>query len=466
MTRDPSTEPTDAAVRHSLRRVRAKVDRRSSGDADAPRSREDLTQVRYTLAERKLRAQLRKDLDSRERLGEAHLRVEWQGIGVSQERLTDPHAKPVLRVIGRQLAEHPDVEFAGGDPKAPPRWDLFDLGGEVEMVPGWATIFWDPGTVANVPLILETWSDRGSQVIQVLSRAADRDVAKDYLDHLLQEAKGPSSPYRGRLLLGAWGNNGPTFNILPAPEERREDLILPTEIWQALDLNVHRMFERMPAFRSAGLGSNRGVLLAGSPGTGKTAACKVLAGEVLGDVTVVFVESRVAMGLLPRLYEEIAGMAPAMILLEDLDLIVGDREDGSARAPLFDFLSVLDGLMTQHRDVITLATTNDPTAVDEGVRRAARFDRIITFPLPDLDARERILEVYLRSVDHRVDLGRIARATSGATGADLREFVRSALLGVVLDESETLGTDHLLRVVAEERGLPADEAAALEHRYL
>jgi SpoVK/Ycf46/Vps4 family AAA+-type ATPase len=104
--------------------------------------------------------------------------------------------------------------------------------------------------------------------------------------------------------------------------------------------------------------------------------------------------------------------------------------------------------------VVTVATTNDPSAVDAGIRRAARFDRIITFPLPDAPAREEILHVYLRSVDHSVDVPRIAMATEGKTGADLREFVRAALLGAVLHSSEKLQTEDLLHVVEDDRGQP------------
>jgi cell division protease FtsH len=262
------------------------------------------------------------------------------------------------------------------------------------------------------------------------------------------------SPYRGKLLKAAWAGYGVSLEILPEPEQTREQLIFPTAIWEALDLNVHRMFARMAAFRSAGLGSNRGLLLAGAPGTGKTAACRVLAREALGPVTAIFVDSMVARNLLPQLYTEIAGLAPALLMLEDLDLIVGARHDESERWSLVDFLTVLDGLMTQHHDVVTIATTNDPGAVDAGVQRAARFDQIVHFPLPDERARERILEVYLRSIEHRVDTSRVAAETEGNTGADLREHVRAALLLA----DGVLETRDLLRAVATSSAAARPEA--------
>jgi hypothetical protein len=304
-------------------------------------------------------------------------------------------------------------------------------------------IYWDAGTVSEAPLVMQTWQQHGVQTILVFSRADDHEAAKAFLDQLITQATGPRSPYRGRLLKAAWGGSGVLLDVLPDPTEHRERLILPAAVWDALDLNVHRMFSRMDAFRTAGLGSNRGVLLAGPPGTGKTAACKVLAREVLGGVTAIFVDSKTGQGLLPQLYSEISGMAPALVLLEDLDLLVGARHDGSSRYALFDFLTVLDGLMTQHQDVVTVATTNDPEAVDAGVRRAARFDRIVMFPLPDEDARRQILDVYLESIDHTANTSVVAAAAGGRTGADLRECVRAALLAT----TGPIGTEDLLRAV-------------------
>lgn len=445
------------AQRRGLLRLRQKIRDGVGVDLNQVHTEHDLIQLHHALAERQLDDQLRADLGDRERLTEAHLGVRWHEIAVVSAEVRQPHIKPVLRLIGDQLAEHTDVEFSGSKPNSPPRWDRFELADRVELVPGWATIFWDAGTVSDVPLVVQTWDDdrSGAQTVLVFSQADHDEAAKAYLDDLIARAKGSESPYRGRLLKASWAMWGVQLDVLTDPVDTREHLILPDEVWNALDLNVHRMFARMDAFRSAGLGSNRGLLLAGAPGTGKTAACRVLAAEVLGDVTAVFVDSRASQALLPQLYSEIAGMAPALVLLEDLDLVVGDRADGSARMALLDFLTVLDGLMTEHHDIVTVATTNDPDAVDAGVRRAARFDRIVTFPKPDERGRRRILDVYLRSVDHQVETEVVAKAAEGRTGADLRECVRAALLVA----SGPILTEDLIRAV-EDR--PAPEGDTLE----
>lgn len=446
-TLDSPDTPARLSHRQSLIRLRQKVRARAGIEhGEGTRyTEEDLIQVQYPLAKRELDEKLRADVRDFERLVEAHLGVPWPSVAVSVENVCEPHIKPVLRLVGAQLAEHADVEFVGANPEQPPSWERFELG-EVELVPSWVSIYWDAGTVSDQPLVLQTWSNRGCQVVKVYSRAEDSEAAKAYLDRLVNDGKGSGSPYRGRLLKASWGDQGGVqFEVLPDPSETRDQLVFPQAIWDALDLNVHRMFERMPTFRSAGLGSNRGVLLAGAPGTGKTAVCKVLAGEILGTGTAVFVQSKLAQALLPQLYKEISGLSPALVLLEDLDLLVGARHEETAKWALLDFLTVLDGLMTQHEDVVTIATTNDPDAVDAGVRRAARFDRIITFPVPDEQAREQILEVYLGSIDHRVDVARVARAAEGKTGADLREYVRSALLAA----DGQIDTEDLLRVVED-----------------
>lgn len=457
-------EDPGSAQRQSLARLREKVRARSSRSGGGRWTRDDLVQLEYELAERDIDARVRAEFGDRERLTEAHLDVTWTGIAIAAETVAEPHVEPVLRVLAQQLADHPSAEFTGAKPDSPPKWIRFQVGEEVELVPEWLCVYWDAGTVSDVPLVLETWAKPEGQEIQVFSRSEDHPAAKDYIDALLTQGRGPRSPFRGRLLKASWGRGGVRLDILPDPDETRDRLVLPDAVWRSLDVNVHGMLARLSAFDAAGLGSNRGILLAGRPGTGKTAACRVLAREALGDATAIFVDSRVGQGLLPSLYREIGGLAPAIVFLEDLDLIVGAREDRSDRWPLLDFLGVLDGLMTQHRGVVTVATTNDPAAVDAGVRRAARFDRVVMFPVPDEAARRTILDVYLSRVDHDVDVERVARTTDGATGAELREYVRGALLTV----SGVITTEDLLAAVGtdEELGGPTDRAGGVRRTYL
>jgi cell division protease FtsH len=139
-------------------------------------------------------------------------------------------------------------------------------------------------------------------------------------------------------------------------------------------------------------------------------------------------------------YQLARSLAPSLVILEDLDLIAGDRYRARSKS-LVDLLTSIDGFINATDGVITIATTNDPGALDEAATRAARFDRILEIPRPGLDARIAIWRRYLGQLSEGVDVETLARATDGATGADIRELVRRAIL-------DTDGSPHQTDLVA------------------
>ena len=155
-----------------------------------------------------------------------------------------------------------------------------------------------------------------------------------------------------------------------------------------------------------------------------------------------FCEARVLSEHIEELYAELIHLGPSLVVLEDIDLVVGPRSAGGGRA-LLSFLTALDGVMSAHSDVITLATTNDPRSIDDAAKRAARFDRLIEIPLPAIEARQTILSRYLGQLAALVDLPALAAATRGASGADLRELVRRS----VIEFGEELTSSRMLRLV-------------------
>jgi SpoVK/Ycf46/Vps4 family AAA+-type ATPase len=161
------------------------------------------------------------------------------------------------------------------------------------------------------------------------------------------------------------------------------------------------------------------------------------------------------------LYRELVHLAPALVVMEDIDLVVGHRQGGSGGA-LLNFLLALDGAVSEHEGVVTIATTNDVRGIDEAAKRSARFDRVVTVPPPDRAGRAGILERYLRTLDVTVDVAAVAAKTDGLTGADLRELVSLALLHVAEDERRggpgRLTTEMLLRLAREtQRAAPAGQ---------
>jgi hypothetical protein len=214
------------AERQSLVRLREKLRRAAAADLEVEYTQDDLIQVQYVLAQREIDAALRSDLDDSHRLIETHLGVPYQAVALSSEKVRAPISQPVLRVIGGQLAEHDTVEFGGANASHPPRWDRFELGEDLELVPGWISIYWDADTVCPVPLVLSTYDHQGHQHLDVYSRVSDQPVGKAYLDGLIAAAKGPKSPYRGRLLKASWAQTGGVqFNVLPNPTETRAALV-------------------------------------------------------------------------------------------------------------------------------------------------------------------------------------------------------------------------------------------------
>lgn len=346
------------------------------------------------------------------------------------------------RAFAADLRVHPPTEIAGCDSDESPAWDRLKFEGADESVPGALVAAFPAGTIADVPLVVCFDNRHNSREIDVFAHADHRDAAAAYLRDLLARGRGELNWFRGKSLRVKWTPAGLAFEAAHDASVSRADLVLPSSVWRELDVNISGLFERRDLLTDLGLGTNRGVLLYGPPGTGKTAACKTIAAELVGRVTVLFCEARAMAENLEELYAELAFLGASLVVLEDIDLIVGHRSTGASGA-LLGFLTALDGAMSMHTDVLTLATTNDPRAIDEAAKRAARFDRLIEVPLPARDARIAILTRYLGPLTEAVDAVAVAAATEGASGADLRELVRRS----VLEYGDDVTTARVLRLV-------------------
>jgi SpoVK/Ycf46/Vps4 family AAA+-type ATPase len=177
--------------------------------------------------------------------------------------------------------------------------------------------------------------------------------------------------------------------------------------------------------------------------------CRVLAEELVGPVTVVFCDARTVAHQVRELYRQLEDLAPALVVMEDVDLVIAHRGHSGGGEALNDFLLALDGAMSRHSAVVTIATTNDVDGIDPAARRASRFDGVVRVDKPDLAARARILGQLLAGFDPAsvdVDVARVAAGTRGSTGADLRELVGLA----VLHGEPVLSTELLLRLARPE----------------
>jgi len=415
--------------------------------------RSELLRVQIDVARRNLASLEEKDDRSLERAAEEHLGVSRRDMAVFGGPLpTDEpmRSKLALRRVALD-AERFGAKAGGANPGSAPEFLPTRFGRTEVALPTSAAYYFGSGTLAAGPLIVRVFrfanQPGGPTHLSVWSPATSAAEAERYRFELVEKAYDVENPFRGTTLSAKFYRTL-DFEVVNDFRASRTDLILPPTIWDDIDENVGGFFAKVDRLEGSNLTANRGVLLAGPPGVGKTALCRVLAAELSGQVTVVVCRASVAQHWLHLLYREVGHLTPALVLLEDLDLIIGDRDLPSTNiSALGEFLTVLDGLMTEHSGVVTIATTNDPAPIDRAAQRSSRFDRIVDFPLPDAVARSRILQVYLRSVHFVGDLDRIVDVTEGATGADLRDLVTRA----ALRHSDLVRSEDLIKLVGDQR---------------
>ena len=238
---------------------------------------------------------------------------------------------------------------------------------------------------------------------------------------------------KSRAKLSREGDNNVTFSKVAGLREEKEEL---EEIVDFL--------HNPDKYRSVGAVMPKGVLLVGPPGTGKTLLAKAVAGEanvpffsIAGSE---FVEMFVGQGAarVRDLFKQAKEKAPCIVFIDEIDTI-GKKRDGSGIAgndereqTLNQLLSEMDGF-DGSSGVVILAATNRPETLDKALLRPGRFDRRVPVELPDLQGREAILRVHAKDVmmADDIDYKAVARATSGASGAELANLINEAALRAV-----------------------------------
>lgn len=224
-----------------------------------------------------------------------------------------------------------------------------------------------------------------------------------------------------------------TFAEVAGADEEKEEL---NEIVQFL--------KHPERFNSLGARIPKGVLLVGPPGTGKTLLAQAVAGEANVPFFSIsgseFVEMFVGMGAakVRDLFKQAGEKAPCIVFIDEIDTI-GKKRDGNGMGGNDEREQTLNQLLTEMdgfdatKGVVILAATNRPETLDKALLRPGRFDRRIPVELPDLQGREAILKVHAAKIkmEDNIDFGAVARATSGASGAELANIINEGALRAV-----------------------------------
>ena len=211
-------------------------------------------------------------------------------------------------------------------------------------------------------------------------------------------------------------------------------------------------------YKKIGANMPKGALLVGPPGTGKTLLAKAVAGEAKVPFFSIsgseFIEMFVGMGAarVRDLFKQAQEKAPCIVFIDEIDAIGQKRNSGQfggndeREQTLNQLLSEMDGFDSS-KGVVILAATNRPETLDKALLRPGRFDRRIPVELPDLKGREAILRVHAANIKlgEDIDFNAIARATSGASGAELANIVNEAALRAV-----KMGREYVIQSDLEE----------------
>jgi SpoVK/Ycf46/Vps4 family AAA+-type ATPase len=293
--------------------------------------------------------------------------------------------------------------------------------------------------------------------------ANDREVGERTVAEL-RSLMDALNVYRGQILTLSPSRQGNlTLAVAALPAVRREQIVLPAGVLERIERHTLGFAERVDALRNAGRHLKRGLLLHGPPGTGKTLTAMYLSAQMPGR-TVLLLTGR-ALGVIEQTVQFARALAPAMVVLEDVDLVAMERGPMPGNPVLFSLLNAMDGL-AEDVDIIFVLTTNRADVLEPAIAsRPGRIDQAIELPYPDDEGRARLIELYSDGLKLRLEQPeRIVEGTRGTSAAFIRELLRRAALVAPIGEDGSIEvTDRELHWALEDLGAAS---GSLTHRFL
>ncbi len=269
---------------------------------------------------------------------------------------------------------------------------------------------------------------------------------KEDAEELLSEVRAlmdERSVFRGQVVTFSrdpYGHGLAGVTFLERPEVPRSDVVLPDGLLDRISSHVLGIAEHREALRAHGQHLKRGVLLYGPPGTGKTHTMRYLLSASRGTTAILL--SGGSLEFIHDAAKVARAHQPAIVVLEDCDLIASDRSFGPQAKPLlFEVLDALDGLDSD-ADVAFLLTTNRVEDLERALsQRPGRVDLAAEIPLPDQSGRGALLRLYGRGLFSDDAYDAAAARCEGTTASFAKELVRRAVLGAARRGAETADTD-------------------------
>jgi cell division protease FtsH len=352
---------------------------------------------------------------------------------LDEERALNPVSRLTTALaLAEWIDEHADVcEVGPGEYAHPPKWTETEIGGQRYRHPLCLRVHFPAGTLladSGCVIHIETRETvMCSAEVSAYVAPENQADARAVLDRLAERANA-LNPYRGRAVRASYAH-GLSLAVIDLPSTAlRENVIVPDEVWAEVELGLTAVRDRHGLLNAHSLGARRGVLLCGPPGTGKSAVSAVVAREVVGEFTVIYVEAKAGAQLLTTVVEEAQRLGgPVLLVLEDVDLWCGHRTTDSAG--LSEVLQAMD--IKPDARILTLASTNDASTLDKAAIRTGRFDSVVEVGYPSLADAARILAALIRALpgSQSVDTAAVVAALpENTSGSDIREIVRRALL--------------------------------------